>query len=184
MRVAILANFPLDLIPSLSCGKPPKEHYATWLPPLAEANAQDDGIERVWITLSDEITERKEGIFWNQRFITLPAQKKGRASSFYKEDRATIAATLREIKPDVVHGWGNGGCLRAGGGNFGFPFHHFDAGNPELLCSALKDRRCPHLLPGDAGALRFVPGTLADLRELLGSSNSANAAHLAQKSPA
>lgn len=106
MRVAIFANFPLHVIPSLDEGIGPSEHYATWLPPLAEANAREDGIQRYWITLSDAITERKEVVFWNQTFIALPTRKKGRASSLFKEDRAAIAKTLRQIKPDLVHGWG------------------------------------------------------------------------------
>ena len=106
MRVAILANFPLHVIPSLSGGTHPSGHYATWLPPFAEASSQEDGIQRYWITLSDEITERKEVTFWNQTFIALPTSKKGRASSLFKEDRAAITETLRQINPDVVHGWG------------------------------------------------------------------------------
>jgi len=106
VRVAILANFPLHVIPSLSKGVPPAGHYATWLPPLAEATSSNDGIERTWITLSEDITERKEVTFWNQTFIVLPSRKKGRASSFYREDRAAIAQTLRRINPDLVHGWG------------------------------------------------------------------------------
>ena len=106
MRVAILASFPLHVIPSLAEGIPSQGHYATWLPPLAEATAREDGIERYWIILSDSITERKEVVFWNQTFIALPTSKKGRASSLFKEDRTAIAKTLDQIKPDLVHGWG------------------------------------------------------------------------------
>src|SRR5277367_3713318 len=87
MRVAILANFPLHTIPSLSReGAPPSGHYATWLPPLAEAWSRPDGIERFWITLSDTVTQRTETIFWNQTFIVLPTRKRGRAASFFRED--------------------------------------------------------------------------------------------------
>ncbi len=120
--MAILANFPLHVIPSLSNGTPPAGHYATWLPPLAEANASDDGIERIWITLSEDIAERKEVIFWNQKFIALPSHKKGRASSLYKEDRAAIAQTLRQINPDLVHGWGTEDVYALAAATSGFPF--------------------------------------------------------------
>ncbi len=106
MRVAILANFPLHVIPSLSGDLSSPGHFATWLPPLAEAWSHEEGIERYWITLSDAITERREVTFWNQTFIALPTRKKGRASSLFKEDRRAIAETLRKIGPDVVHGWG------------------------------------------------------------------------------
>jgi len=106
MRVAILANFPLHVIPSLGEGLSSSGHFATWLPPLAEASSREDGIERYWITLSDAVTEQKEVTFWNQTFIVLPTSKKGRASSLFKEDRAAIAKALRQINPDVVHGWG------------------------------------------------------------------------------
>lgn len=106
MRVAILANFPLHVIPSLSGVKPPKGHYATWLPPLAEANAQGDGIERIWITLDPNFAEEKRTTIWNQTLVVLPTSAKGRASSLFKNDRAAIARVLREFKPDLVHGWG------------------------------------------------------------------------------
>ena len=106
MKVVILAAFPVHLLTGFERIQSPAGHYATWLPPLAEANAYDDGIERYWITLSDEITERKETTFWNQVFIVLPTAKKGRASSFFKKDLAVIAETLGQINPDVVHGWG------------------------------------------------------------------------------
>jgi glycosyltransferase involved in cell wall biosynthesis len=106
MRVAILANFPLHVIPSLSEEIHPVGHYATWLPPLAEAWSHEEEIDYYWITLSSEITERKEITFWNQTFIVLPTEKKGRASSLFKADRAAIEKALRQINPDVVHGWG------------------------------------------------------------------------------
>jgi glycosyltransferase involved in cell wall biosynthesis len=101
---------------------PPAGHYATWLPPLAEATAQEDGIERLWITLSEDISERKEAVFWNQTFIALPSRKKGRASSFFKEDRAAIAAALRQINPDLVHGWGTEDVYALAAATSGFPF--------------------------------------------------------------
>ncbi len=106
MRVAILANFPVHVIPSLLGAKPPKGHYATWLPPLAEANAQDDGIERIWITLDENATEERRIEIWNQTMIILPTELKGRASTLFKKDRLAINRVLREIKPDLVHGWG------------------------------------------------------------------------------
>jgi glycosyltransferase involved in cell wall biosynthesis len=122
MRVAILADFPLHVIPALNGVKPPKGHYATWLPPLVEANSQPDGIERIWITLSEDITERTQVSFCNQTFIFLPTQKKGRASSLYKRDRAAIAGVLREIKPDLVHGWGTEDVYALASATSGFPF--------------------------------------------------------------
>jgi glycosyltransferase involved in cell wall biosynthesis len=122
VRVAILANFPLHVIPSFGAGKPAAGHYATWLPPLAEANSEEDGIERVWITLSEDITERREITFCNQTFIVLPARKKGRASSLFKEDRAAIARTLRQINPDLVHGWGTEDVYALAAATSGFPF--------------------------------------------------------------
>ena len=106
MKVVILAAFPLHLLTGFEVIPLPTGHYATWLPPLAEASSRDDGFERYWITVSDAITERKEVTCWNQTFIALPTRKSGRASSLFKADRAAIAKTLRQINPDVVHGWG------------------------------------------------------------------------------
>jgi glycosyltransferase involved in cell wall biosynthesis len=104
--VAILADFPLHVIPSWITQSSGGRHYATWLVALAEAWSQPDGIERIWITLSDSVSTVQEFTFWNQTFIVLPTASKGRASSFYKKDRAAIAEALRRIQPDVVHGWG------------------------------------------------------------------------------
>ena len=87
-----------------------------------EANSKEDGIERVWITLNEDITERKEITFCNQQFIVLPTRKKGRASSLFKEDRAAIARTLREINPDLVHGWGTEDVYALAAATSGFPF--------------------------------------------------------------
>jgi glycosyltransferase involved in cell wall biosynthesis len=106
MKVAILAAFPLHLLPGFELNQPPRGHYATWLPPLALATSAPDGIERTWITLSENVTERREIACWNQTFLILPTRKKGRASTLFRADRALIAKTLREIKPDLVHGWG------------------------------------------------------------------------------
>lgn len=121
MRVAILANFPLYVIPALSGEIPAVGHWASWLIVLAEATAKDDGIERIWITCSEYVTERRDVTFCNQTFIVLPTRKTGRASSLFKEDRAAIAAILQEIKPDVVHGWGTEDVYALAAVTSGFP---------------------------------------------------------------
>jgi glycosyltransferase involved in cell wall biosynthesis len=106
----------------LSGQTPPAGHYATWLPPLAEANAQPDGIERIWITLSEEISRRTEFTYCDQAFIVLPTRREGRASSLYKADRAAIAGVLKEIQPDLVHGWGTEDVYALAAATSGFPF--------------------------------------------------------------
>jgi glycosyltransferase involved in cell wall biosynthesis len=120
--VAILANFPLYVIPSLSAEIPSVGHCATWLISLAAATSEEDGIERIWITLSEHITERKQVTFCNQTFVALPSRTQGRASTLYKEDRLAIAATLRQINPDLVHGWGTEDVYALAAATSGFPF--------------------------------------------------------------
>ena len=121
MRVAILANFPLHVISSLAGTTFPQGHYATWLPPLAQYWSKKDGIERYWITFSDIVKERTDTVFWNQTFIVLPTRNKGRASSLYREDRGAIAKTLRQLNPDIVHGWGSEDVYALAAVSSGFP---------------------------------------------------------------
>jgi glycosyltransferase involved in cell wall biosynthesis len=121
MRVAILANFPLHVIPSLANEFPPTGHYSSWFPPLAEIWARNDGIERLWITFSDTITERKQAVYWNQTFIVIPKDKGGRASSFFRKDRLAIKDCLKELNPDLVHGWGTEDVYALGALESGLP---------------------------------------------------------------
>lgn len=106
MNVAILADFPLHVIPEFAGRLQPRGHYATWLPQLCEAFASAEDLELHWIVLSREFQAPKE-IEWNrQTFHILPTRPKGRALSFFRADRAAIRECLARIQPDLVHGWG------------------------------------------------------------------------------
>jgi glycosyltransferase involved in cell wall biosynthesis len=122
MRVAILAQFPIHILPEFAHLGEPKAHYATWLPQLAQgfAAAIADGLPRRlnlmadsspleihWVTLSAEVTEPCTVEYLHQTFHILPTATRGRASSLFREDRKGIQQVLDEIKPDLVHGWGN-----------------------------------------------------------------------------
>jgi glycosyltransferase involved in cell wall biosynthesis len=106
VKVAILADFPLHVLPEFGEEFRPAGHYATWLPQLAEAFASFTGLEAHWVVLNSQLSSPRKIAWRNQTFHVLPAATKHRASSLFRRDRAAISKTLDEIRPDVVHGWG------------------------------------------------------------------------------
>ena len=98
MRVAILADFPLHVIPEFGERFRHQGHYATWLPQLAEAFEDCSDLDAHWVVLSARITEPLEFRWKNQTFHVLPSKPKGRASTFFAADRKAIRACLAEIK--------------------------------------------------------------------------------------
>lgn len=106
MKVAILADFPLHIIPEFGESFRAKGHYATWLPQLAEEFGKIDELEAHWIVLSAQIPSAKCVIWKNQHFHILPTAQRYRAGTVFWRDRAAIARTIHEIRPDIVHGWG------------------------------------------------------------------------------
>jgi glycosyltransferase involved in cell wall biosynthesis len=107
VKIAVIAEFPIHVIPEFGEAYRYQGHYATWLPQLVTAFAAEPGLEIHWITLSRGITAPRSLVWYDQTFHVLPAAKKGcRAPTLYREDRHFIQECLREIQPDLVHGWG------------------------------------------------------------------------------
>lgn len=106
MRLAILADFPLHVLPEFSGSGEPGGHYATWLPQLAEGFAKLAGMELHWITLAPELLKPKEITWKNQKFHILPTKPGGRLTSLYRDDLASIRTKLQAIHPEFIHGWG------------------------------------------------------------------------------
>ena len=106
MKVAILADFPLHVIPEFGEKFRPTGHYATWLPQTAEAFGRLADLEAHWVVLSHRLSEEKKINWKNQTFHVLPTSTKHRASTLFRRDRASIARVLKDIGPDLVHGWG------------------------------------------------------------------------------
>ncbi len=108
MRIAILSSFPPHALPALAGMGPPKGHYATWLPHLAVEFARySTELDLHWIGLVPEPAMAGSHSWSGQSFHFLPTQLRGRASSLYRADRRALQARLDELKPDLVHGWGN-----------------------------------------------------------------------------
>jgi glycosyltransferase involved in cell wall biosynthesis len=106
MRVAILAQFPIHLLPEFAHLGEPLRHYATWLPQLSASFASATDFEFHWITLTTEVTAPQTVTFQNQTFHLLPTATRRRASTLFAQDRKAIATVLDRIAPDLVHGWG------------------------------------------------------------------------------
>ena len=105
-KIAILADFPLHLLPEASF-QDPGGHYATWLPQLARAFKGAKGFEFHWVTLDSEAKQNREIEAWDQTFHVLPTWRRGRATTLFLADRFRIQHKIQQIEPDLVHGWGN-----------------------------------------------------------------------------
>ena len=105
-KIAILADFPLNSLPA-SPFPPASGHYATWLPQLAAAFQGQNDFEFHWLTLDSSVAQETTIRAWSQNFHILPSWKRGRAATLFWADRRRIRKKLKEIRPDLVHGWGN-----------------------------------------------------------------------------
>lgn len=106
LKVAILADFPLHTLPDQYFA-PPAAHYATWLPPLAVAFQQVQGLEIHWISMRAGLEKEQTHDAWGQFFHVLPTTFRGRATTLFWGDRRRIRRKLACLAPHVVHGWGN-----------------------------------------------------------------------------
>ncbi len=109
MRVAILAAFPLHVIPGLEAHRP-GGHYATWLPQLSEAFAAEPELEVHWL-VAVRTAAPAEPIAWRgQSFHLLHVPGRLRMLRGYAGECAAIRRRVREIDPALVHAWGTEGC--------------------------------------------------------------------------
>lgn len=121
MRVAILADFPLHVIPEFGDEFRPKGHFATWLPQLCEAFSDFSELDAHWIVMTNRISTSREIRWKNQTFHILVTTSKRRASTLFVSDRKAIGECLTKIQPDVVHGWGTEDVYALAAVNSGFP---------------------------------------------------------------
>ena len=106
MRVAMLCNFPLHTLKNSPIRFLKGQHATSWLVDLPEAFSKIQGLEMHWITLSDQVEKEMAFPVDGAFFHVLPTSKKGRAASFFVQDRRRIKECLNKVRPDVVHGWG------------------------------------------------------------------------------
>lgn len=141
MKVAILADFPLHVIPEFGEAFRPRGHYATWLPQLAGEFTRVLEMEFNWVVLNNQITSPKN-IFWQrQHFHVLPTTPRRRASTLFHADRVQIRAVLNKIRPAVVHGWGTEDVYALAAVTS--PFRNFISMQGILSHYMLKARRRP-----------------------------------------
>jgi glycosyltransferase involved in cell wall biosynthesis len=141
VKVAILADFPLHVIPGFGEAFRPSGHYATWLPQLAAEFGRATALEAHWIVLSDRVSVAQNVIWQNQNFHVLPTAQSRRASTLFKQDRARIREVLDQIQPDVVHGWGTEDVYALA--TVSSPFPNFISMQGILSHYMLKARRRP-----------------------------------------
>ena len=102
----MLCNFPLHTLKNSPIRFLKGQHATSWLVDLPEAFSKIQGLEMHWITLSDQVEKEMTFPVDGAFFHVLPTSKKGRAASFFVQDRRRIKECLNKLRPDVVHGWG------------------------------------------------------------------------------
>ena len=106
MRIALLADFPIHTLPGFEDRV--SGHHATWLPPLAlELEPHTGSFDLHWITCTKEVTSTLTLHAWNQTFHLLPRKKLSlEILTAFRRERRLIARLIRDLNPDLVHGWG------------------------------------------------------------------------------
>ena len=102
----MLCNFPLHTLKNSPIRFLQGQHATSWLVDLPEAFSKIQALEMHWITLSDQVEKEMTFPVDGAFFHVLPTSKKGRAASFFVQDRRRIKECLNKVRPDVVHGWG------------------------------------------------------------------------------
>lgn len=121
MRVAILAAFPLHVVPGLE-HLVHGGHFATWLPQLSEAFAAQAGWDIHWLTVTKQPVPA-EPIRWRgQTFHALHSPARGRIWRAYRPDRQVIRRRLAGLQPDLVHAWGTEDCYGLAGADAASPW--------------------------------------------------------------
>ena len=109
MKIAILAAFPIHLLPGFE-NHGPSGHYATWLPQLARnfetLMAPSDEIH--WVVMVKGLKAAVEVSHCGQSFHLLPRFKMSLSiATYFWAERREISKLLHQIEPDLVHGWGS-----------------------------------------------------------------------------
>jgi glycosyltransferase involved in cell wall biosynthesis len=120
-KVALICIFPLHFLKKFGSCFRPEGHYATWLPQLAEAWAEQKEMEIHWLTGSELVGKSESHQELNQTFHVYPIPEKNRASSLYRSDRSAIHEILQRLKPDLVHAWGTEDACGFAGVITGYP---------------------------------------------------------------
>jgi glycosyltransferase involved in cell wall biosynthesis len=121
MRVAILAAFPLQVIPGLE-EHAHGGHHATWLPQLSQAFEAQTGWDIHWLTVTKRPVPA-EPIHWRgQTFHALQSPARARLWRAYRPDRRVIRRRLAELQPEFVHAWGTEDCYGLAGAEAGRPW--------------------------------------------------------------
>jgi len=106
LRIAILADMPRHSIGGNTQGRG-GGHGATWLPQLADAFAEHEDLDVIWITLDKSVKKVEVDVAANQHFIRVPLWK---ATLDYLFDhwpsRIRLTAVLKQLDVDIVHAWG------------------------------------------------------------------------------
>jgi glycosyltransferase involved in cell wall biosynthesis len=109
MRVALLAAYPLHLVPGFE-QEQPRGHYATWLPQLAERFAGEGEFDFHWVTVTRRVNHPAPVRWMGQTFHTVYVPEKMRSLRLYWRDLRLIQRLLDGLEPALLHAWGTEDC--------------------------------------------------------------------------
>ncbi len=121
MRIAVLAAYPLHILPGFESLPAPGSH-STWLPQLAESWREQSEFQFEWITVSPGASRRRLIKCHSQNFHLLPSPKRLRTAQGFSHEIRAIQCALDELKPDLVHAWGTEHCYGLAAMRAGRPF--------------------------------------------------------------
>jgi len=104
--IAVVAQFPLGFFEGGGQGRGGGQ-AATWLPQLAEAWKDAEGVEIHWLVLDKTVREPGTVRQLNQTFHRIPDRGTSLGLLLGRwPQRRGYGRVLREIRPDLVHCWG------------------------------------------------------------------------------
>ncbi|MDA0767482.1 MAG: glycosyltransferase family 4 protein [Verrucomicrobia bacterium] len=104
--IAVVAQFPLGFFEGGGQGRGGGQ-AATWLPQLAEAWMDAEGVEIHWLVLDKTVREPGTMRQLNQTFHRIPDRGTSLGLLLARRpQRRGYGRVLREIRPDLVHCWG------------------------------------------------------------------------------
>jgi len=108
MRVVVLADVPLGLLPGLEDLPKSSGPYATWLEALVpEFEAMGD-LDLHWIVMAKGVRQAVMRRSLGQTFHVLPRFRKlASMLTAYRLETLRIRRVIRRLKPQVVHAWGS-----------------------------------------------------------------------------
>ncbi len=108
MRIVVLADVPVGLLPGLEDLPKPVGHYATWLEALIPEFEAIPGLDLHWIVMAKGVRQARTRRSLGQTLHVLPRYRKLVSMlTAYRFEIMRIRRLIRRLDPQIVHAWGS-----------------------------------------------------------------------------